>query len=212
MEGVMDREAELRELVEQARRGEREAFGDLLEVSRERLRALALHLLSRGAPGIDVDDLLQETSLRAFQRIGAFSWQGEDSFLRWLGGIAANVIRELEKERRRAPLIAIDPDRDPPDSGVSPSKAMRREERLSRLEKALAALSPDHRQVIRLARFEGLPLREVARRMGRSPGAVRQLLWRALQALKSGFGDTESLRLPAREMEDPGPPPDRREP
>ena len=87
--------------------------------------------------------------------------------------------------------------------------AFRREERLSRLQEALEALSPEHREVIRLARFEGLPLREVARRMGRSPGAVRQLLWRALQALKASFGDTESLHLPERGLEDGGRPRDR---
>ncbi|MBI4607266.1 MAG: sigma-70 family RNA polymerase sigma factor [Planctomycetes bacterium] len=203
----MEREADLRDLVERAQRGDRAAFGDLAAATRDRLLAVTLRILGRGTRGIDPEDVLQETCLRAFRRIGAFVWQGEGSFLRWLGGFAGNVIRELEKEGRRSPLIGID--RDPAGSGVSPSKALRREERLSRLQEALEALSPDHREVIRLARFEGLPLREVARRMGRSLGAVRQLLWRALQALKSSFGDTESLGLPERGLEGAGPPHDR---
>jgi RNA polymerase sigma factor (sigma-70 family) len=73
---------------------------------------------------------------------------------------------------------------------------MRREERWERLEKSLAALSPDHREVIRLARIEGLEVREIAARMGRTPSAVKNLLLRALKELKRSFGDTESLRLP----------------
>ena len=61
-------------------------------------------------------------------------------------------------------------------------------------------LSPDHRKVIELARLEGLKIQDIARRMQRSPGAVKQLLSRALDQLKSRFGDTESLNLPGRAL------------
>jgi len=203
----MNRKQVMRDLIERAQRGDRPAFDKLLAGNSGRLRAIALHVLGRGGQGIDIEDVLQETSLRAFQRIRAFAWQGEDSFLRWLGGIAGNVIREIEKKRRRSPLIAIE--RDIEGRGIVASRALRREERFSRLQKAFEALSEDHREVIRLARFEGLPLREVARRMQRSPGAVRQLLWRALQALKASFGDTESFHLPERDIEDGDPQDDR---
>ena len=55
-----------------------------------------------------------------------------------------------------------------------------------------------------LARIEGLSLAEVAERMNRSQGAVAQLLWRALRALRDRFGDTESFHLPERRLEDRG--------
>ena len=62
-------------------------------------------------------------------------------------------------------------------------------------------LSDDHRQVIILARIEGLKMSEIAERMNRSPGAVRILLFRAMQELKKKFGNTESLHLPERSLE-----------
>ncbi|HAK96178.1 MAG TPA: hypothetical protein DCM87_14590, partial [Planctomycetes bacterium] len=81
---------------------------------------------------------------------------------------------------------------------ASPSRAARREERFDRLEGALARLPEEHRQVIRLARIEGLPIAEIAVRMNRSAAAVSMLLSRALKRLREGFGDTESMSLPDR--------------
>ena len=77
---------------------------------------------------------------------------------------------------------------------------MRRSERFDRLEEALKTLSPDHRQVITMARVDGLKIKEIAERMNRSPNAVMQLLWRALEKLKASFGETESLHLPDRNL------------
>ena len=85
-------------------------------------------------------------------------------------------------------------------SGVSPSKAERRNERFDRFEAALKQLSPDYRQAILLARIEGLSIEEVARRMKRSPNAVSHILLRALRKLRETFGDTQSLNLPDRRL------------
>ena len=51
------------------------------------------------------------------------------------------------------------------------------------LERVLAALPDEYREVIRLMRVENLPYSEVAERMGRSEVAVRKLLSRALARL-----------------------------
>jgi RNA polymerase sigma-70 factor (ECF subfamily) len=86
-------------------------------------------------------------------------------------------------------------------SDPSQSKNLRRRERFERLKGSLAALSPDHRQVILLARVERLSIEDVARRMDRSPEATRQLLWRAMKQLKASFGETDSLHLPPLNLE-----------
>jgi RNA polymerase sigma factor (sigma-70 family) len=77
---------------------------------------------------------------------------------------------------------------------------LRREERFERLEKSLQSLSPDHREVILLARIEGLQIAAIAERLGRSKSAVKSLLLRALKELKRSFGDTESFHLPDRSL------------
>jgi RNA polymerase sigma-70 factor (ECF subfamily) len=146
---------------------------------------------------LEPEDVLQETFAVAFQSIGQVQWYGEERFYRWLGSIAEHVIwsssqkKAWEQIRLRQDVRGVD---------HSPSKEMRRNERFERLERALEGLSNDHRDVITLARLEGLTVSEIATRMDRSPNAVKKLLARALTRLKESFGDTESLHLPARRM------------
>ena len=89
------------------------------------------------------------------------------------------------------------PAEDVPDDGTSPTRQIRRQERFDRLEAAIERLSDDHREVIKMTRIDGIPVREVAERMHRSEKATYQLLWRATSKLKEVFGDTKSFRLPA---------------
>ena len=120
--------------------------------------------------------------------------------MRWRGGIAEHVIL-YQKERldRRA---GVPLDRDLAAEDITASRGLQREERFDRLKKAIDTLSPDHRQVILLARIERLPAKEIARRMDRSTAAVAQLLSRALKSLRENFGHTESLSLPDRGLYD----------
>ncbi len=93
-------------------------------------------------------------------------------------------------------------DRDIKGEGTSPSKGIRRQERLERLEQAMETLSPDYRTVLKLARMDGLPIKEIAKQMGRSESAVHNLLLRATKQLRQSFGDTESLNLGDGHFED----------
>lgn len=189
-------------LVRRAQGGDREAFGDLFDLHRPRLVDFIRSRLGEGLRGrVGVDDLCQETFLKALRSIGEFAPRGEDSLFRWLAGIAGNLILDAAKRARRGPSPL--PEEEMAAEGLSPSKALRREERFDRLRDALERLPPEYRQVIRLARIEKVPLCEVAAILGRTPEAARKLLWRALRSLKEGFGDTESLHLPPRSLDDP---------
>ena len=187
----------VRVLIEKAQCGDRPAFEALVRLYEERFRALIRSRLSPELTG-DLDDVFQESLLRAYRSLERFEWRGEESFLRWLGGIAEHVILDLARrdKRRPLPLGPETPGLETPGQERSPSNALRQEERLDRLGAALARLSPDHRRVLELAHREGLRTGEIAVRMERSPAAVRQLLWRALKALRADFGDTGSWSLP----------------
>jgi RNA polymerase sigma-70 factor, ECF subfamily len=188
-------------LVRKAQEGDRAAFDELTSSAAVPLRA---RIRARLGPGLrevlDPEDVLQETFLRAFRALGAFRWQGEKSFERWLHGIALNCVLNAARECGKRPLLAIS--REPPAPGPTPSRAERREERFERLEAALARLRPEYGRVVRLARLEGLSIAEIAARMQRTPDSVRNLLFRAMQELRGSFGDTESLGLPDRSMEE----------
>lgn len=195
----MEKQQDIQALVDSAQKGNREAFETLVLQTRGRIRALVASRLSAHLVlGVETDDVYQEAILRAFQSIAKCRWQGEDSFLRWMGGIAENVILELGRRRARERKVSLRGD--PPARVVSPSREMRRDERFDRLEGSLDKLSPEHREIILLTRIQGLTFEEAAARMGRSPDAVKQLLYRALKQLKSTFGDTESFCLPDRAL------------
>ena len=69
-------------------------------------------------------------------------------------------------------------------NGHSPSQSAQRRELSIILADAMAELAPDHRKVVVLPTLEGRDWEDVARTMGRSPGAVRLLWARALKKLR----------------------------
>ncbi|MCA9215016.1 MAG: sigma-70 family RNA polymerase sigma factor [Planctomycetales bacterium] len=184
----------MKPLFEDAKAGDRSAFEQLLDAYADRLRRfvesrLPRHLRCR----IDVDDVLQEISLRSFGAIERVEWRGENSLFCWLCGIAANIVLESERKFLR---ISDKPIQDDADSTASPSRQIRRIERFERLQTSFDGLNDDEKAVIRLIRIDGLPLKDVAKQIGRTEQATYQLLWRTMKKMKRDFGDTASLRLP----------------
>lgn len=198
----MSRDRTTEELVSRARSGERAAFDELVRGLSDDLIAFVKSRLGPGLRGkVEPEDILQDTFLMAFQRFDTFQWKGQGSLRRWLSAIAEHFIRNLS---RKGSVASTSLPLEIQGRAPTPSRAMRREERFERLRDALKFLSPDHRQVIELARIEGLKIKEIAARMHRSPGAVKQLLSRALDSLRHRIGDTESLSLPERSIDDEG--------
>ena len=143
------------EWIREAQQGNRDAFERLVDHHRGRLKAvvqrrLGGHLRQR----IEVDDVVQETFLRALQSLDSFREEGSDSFFHWLRGIAENLLLYWARQHQRTNLLESG-DRARTDN-VSPSKHLRREERFERLEAAMSGLSPSHREVILLARRPSL--------------------------------------------------------
>lgn len=186
-------------LLTQAQQGDRRAFDEVAERYRARLLD-SVRARLHGAKGsfLDPEDVVDETLLRALERLPSFEWTGEDSFLRWLFGISRNVrLHELRRTRSTLSLAAAHSAeaRDP-----TPSRALRRDERFDRLERAVAGLPPEYREVVRLCRIDGLKTKEVAARLGKSPDSVKHLLARAIALLRGTFDATESLHLPDRRL------------
>lgn len=199
MTTVMVKQPTSETLVARAQKGDQTAFAQLVESHRERLRRfvesrIKLHI----GPRIDVEEVLQDAFVVAFESLEGFEWQTADSFFRWLCGIAKHGLMKSAEELRRTARLAND--HEVPGSGESPSKGVRRDERLCRLQRSLDNLPSDYCEVIRLARIEGLKIKQIAARMNRSPDSVKHLLARALNRLRESFGDTESLHLPNRHL------------
>jgi RNA polymerase sigma factor (sigma-70 family) len=190
-------------LVDRARTGDRAAFGRLAFRYEKPLSAVVRRHLGSGLEHrLEVNDILQETFLRAFAGIGRFEPQGDGSFFRWLSGIAVRVILEAANRGSYNRVLFIQ--RDLLSEGPTASQAARRRERFDRFEQALSGLSADYTTAIRLVRLDGLSIREAAARMGRSPNAVSKLIIRGLRKLRAAFGDTETFHLEFREGDGDG--------
>ncbi len=191
-------------LVRRAQDGDRDALDALDEYYRARVEHFVktrLGVLLK--QHVEADDIVQETFLQAFKSIPRFRWQGEDSFVRWLNGIAEHVILKLADRFKRHQKLSLERDV-PAGSHGAPSKAPRREERFARLQKALDILSPDQKEAILLSRIDGLRVKEIADKMNRTQNAVLLLISRGLSKLKDNFGETESLHLPPRSLREQG--------
>lgn len=196
----MSHEGELHSPFEGAKRGNRQALEALLGACRPCLEAsIAARIPASLRKRLDTQDVVQETFLRVVECLPDLEWRSEWAFLAWLQRTAENFI--VSETRKQAVRERDDPPPRPSRSAVPPSKALRREERMDRLEAALDSLRPDDRQVLVLARIEGLSVREIAQRMDRTEAATMKLLSRAVSRLREAFGEeTESLGLPPRAL------------
>lgn len=199
MTEIMTEEESMELLIERARSGNRKAFESLSREVRGRLVAFVQSRLGQPLRGkLDPEDVVQETLLRAFEAVEAFRGADVEDLWKWLASIAEHLIWNASRKRS---LKETSLTLEGADHGVSPSRGLRRKERLARLERSLSSLQREQREVIVLAKIEGLKAKEIAERLGRTEEAVRQILSRGLRTLRQRFGDTESLHLPERDIE-----------
>ena len=171
-------------LVSACKAGQTEAYGVLVRKYQDKLYPTLLRLT--GHPE-DAHDLLQDSFLRAFEKLGKF--HGESSFFTWIYRIAINL--SLSNRRRRRPLtlsressqdLNSDGGADPRNHDPSlPLEAMEREQLV---QNALNALAKDQRAVVVLKEFDGLQYDEIAGILKIPVGTVRSRLHRARLELK----------------------------
>lgn len=192
-----DQASGVRELIQAARRGERDAQGALLARYRDLLVRLARRSLSRRLrPKIDASDVVQDVLVKAQQGLGAFRGATEAEVVGWLRQILARTLADADRRWRRTAARSLEHEHSleeiesasagrlvPAADGTSPSRGAERRETRAGVRSALAALKPDDREVILLRNVEGLEWSEIGRRMGRSAESVRCLWGRALRRL-----------------------------
>jgi RNA polymerase sigma-70 factor (ECF subfamily) len=180
-----------------ARQGSSEALGHLLEACRPYLLQVANDNLAADLQAKQgASDLVQETFLEAQRDFGRFSGLTEGEMLAWLRCILLNNLANLTRHYRNTGKRQVQREVDLAhlpleemagpleDQGVSPSSQERARERDEALERALAQLSEDQREAIRLRNYERLSFEEVGQRLGRSGGAARKLWSRAVEHLQ----------------------------
>ena len=175
--------------------GDAEAFAVLFAKYRRRLAALLRYKAGPEAlAGATIDDLMQETFLRAFRDIQGFTYESPGSFWRWLARIAGHVVLDAARfegrqKRHAAEVVrfrsASNPNGADPLDSRTPSLMLAEKEEIERLFRRLDALPADYRQAILLAKVEGLATAEIAAEIGKSREGAALLLHRALKRLRA---------------------------
>ncbi|HZS51265.1 MAG TPA: sigma-70 family RNA polymerase sigma factor [Bryobacterales bacterium] len=176
------------ELVEQAKRGDTSAFGELVNRYERNIYRLARHITQNED---DAEDVLQETFLKAFANLDQF--QGHSKFYTWLVRIAVN--ESLMKLRRRKADRSVSLD-EPVETGEdsmpreiaaweeNPEQKYGRAEMNAILSRAIDSLSPGFRTVFLLRDVEGFSTEETASALKLSIPAVKSRLLRARLQLR----------------------------
>lgn len=124
------------------------------------------------------EDLTSEVFCKALANLRSYEWRGIP-FLAWLLRIAANAVIDRSQRASREHPIADDP----PDHGVKPD--MRAIENRARLFQLVKGLPETQRRVVQERFVDQRSIREIAERLGRSKGAIKQLQLRALVRLRA---------------------------
>jgi RNA polymerase sigma-70 factor, ECF subfamily len=184
------------DLLREARRGAPRALDELYARYGGRLLAFIRMKLGRDLRArVESRDILQSALLKSFQHLDQFEGGDGASLMGWLVRIAENEIRDQAdfQHRQRRDVAAAQPLDDAidmvPAAVRSALSAAVLNEQSERLGVALAALDPDHRQVIVLRKLEERSFKDVAALMGRSEDACRMLLARAMVALTLAMGE-----------------------
>jgi RNA polymerase sigma-70 factor (ECF subfamily) len=194
--------SEIARLVERAARGDRQAWGRLLDQHRDRLRRMvALRLDHRVQGRVDASDVIQEAYLDASNRLADYVKNPEMPFFLWLRSLVGQRI--LDQHRRHLGAQARDAGREVslyrgamPETTTaalaarllgrqtSPSQAAIRAERKIRLQEALNSMDPLDREVLVLRHYEQLSNGEAALVLGLDKSAASKRYARALIRLK----------------------------
>jgi RNA polymerase sigma-70 factor, ECF subfamily len=189
-------------LVDRCRSGDAHAFGRLVALHEGMVYNLAARLLGDRE---EARDLAQDVFLQVYRTLGRF--EGRSSLKTWIYRITVNLCRNRQRfwrRRRRERSLPLDELKAADEArlgaerraGETPFEALRRRERALRVQRALLAMSFEHRAVLVLREVEGLSCEEISRALGLPEGTVKSRLARGRDALRrrlvesaTAFGD-----------------------
>jgi RNA polymerase sigma-70 factor (ECF subfamily) len=163
-----------RALLEAARVGDLDAFGELVARHQARVYRVALRLLGSEA---DAEDATQETFVQAWRSLSRF--RGDSEVSTWLYRIVTNRSLNMLAGRRHGEALDVEV----PALGADPAEIAAARERFAAVARAIMALPPKQRAALVLRDFEGLSYERVAEVMEVSLAAVKGRIHRARLAV-----------------------------
>jgi RNA polymerase sigma-70 factor (ECF subfamily) len=175
------------ELVERAQRGDKQAFGMLVEKYQRKLGRLLSRLIRDQA---EVEDVVQESFIKAYRALPNF--RGESAFYTWLYRIGINTAKNYLVAMGRRPQISNDVEIEDAENFEdanelrtmdTPETELMTKEIARTVNDTVAGLPEELRTAITLREIEGLSYEEIATLMDCPIGTVRSRIFRARETI-----------------------------
>jgi len=168
--------------LDQARKGDKVAFGKIVEAYQTPVYNLAYRMLSNSG---EAEEAAQEAFIRAFTRLD--SYNPAHKFSTWMLSITSNYCIDLIR-KRRAQLLSIDEPLAPhpalmSDKDKGPEAQMEHSQREEMVQTLLADLQPEYRQAVVLRYWYEYSYEEIADMMDTTVSAIKSRLFRARKQL-----------------------------
>ena len=181
----MTREQELA-VIRRVQRGDANAFEYLVAAYEKNVYNLALRMT--GNPE-DAEDMAQEAFLKAYSSLDSF--RGDSKFSVWLYRIVSNVCLDFLRKQKKRQSFSLSMEDDDGEEGELELPDLRRlpedelEKKLTRdaVQRGLAQLPEDARQILLLREIHGLSYEEIGEALGLEPGTVKSRIFRARKKL-----------------------------
>lgn len=168
--------------LDQARQGDKAAFGKIIEAYQRPVYNLAYRMLSNSG---EAEEAAQEAFIRAYTRLE--SYNPNHKFSTWMLSITSNYCIDLIR-KRRAVLLSIDEPLPPHPSLMSekssaPESQMMQNEQQEMVQALLTRLAPEYREAVVLRYWYELSYDEIAEMMDTTVSAIKSRLFRARKQL-----------------------------
>lgn len=168
--------------LEQARQGDKTAFGKLIEAYQRPVYNLAYRMLNN--PG-EAEEAAQEAFIRAYTRLETY--KPAHKFSTWMLSITSNYCIDIIR-KRRALLLSIDEPLPPhpalmSDKTKRPETQLMADEQQEMVQALLQELAPDYRQAVVLRYWYDMSYQEIAEMMDTTVSAIKSRLFRARRQL-----------------------------
>ncbi len=172
-------------------RSKAQVDADFSELYKEHLRDVYSYAYYRVGNHHDAEDLTEQTFLQAYRHFERAQRESNGRPLRpWLIRIAHNLAANLYRDRSRKPAASIE-DPDALSALRTTEEIVEGREELSRVLSAVTDLPEDRREALIMRFALGMDNREIARALGRSDGATKVLIHRAIRQLQAKVREDE---------------------
>ncbi|ATF10796.1 RNA polymerase sigma factor SigW [Brevibacillus sp. HB1.2] len=175
-------------LTQRAKRGDREAFAELIEIYKDKIFQLAYRMVGNRQ---DAEDIAQETFLRVYANL--HSYDDSYKFSTWIYRIATNLC--IDRGRKKRPDFSLDEETEPgqgldwysrlSSNERTPEDKVVTQELQETVQDALSHLQPKYRSIMILRYIEDLSLQEISDIVKLPITTIKTRIHRGREALRS---------------------------